>query len=207
VPHPTSIPNHDQGDWAVPYQPADFTDIDPATITWKGKAPSPALVDAVRRIVEGEGPIHREVLHLHLGEMLYQPRLTAAKKRLVDAVEELLTDEGRIVVGQDDFLDVPDRPCEQARWPLPGLTVRTVDHVAPVERRRALLGLVEDRPRELTAEQVVAEAADFFGWSRRAAHVPARLMADLYRLRDTAYVTGWPTALEPAAKDRGRPVG
>jgi hypothetical protein len=32
-------------------------------------------------------------------------------------------------------------------------------------------------------------------------------MADLYRLRDTAYVTGWPTALEPAVKDRGRSAG
>ncbi|MFF6993738.1 hypothetical protein ACFY93_02050 [Streptomyces sp. NPDC008313] len=200
MPSRTSMATHDHGDWAVPYQPADFTDVDPASVTWRGKTPSPTLVDAVRRIVEGEGPIHREVLHLHLGEVLYQPRLTAAKKRLVDAAEELLTDEGQIVE-KDDFLDVPDRPCTQARWPLPGLTRRPVEHVAPAERRRALLGLVEDRSRELTAEQAVAEAAAFFGWSARTSRVPARLMSDLYRLRDTGALTGWPTALELVTGD------
>ncbi|MDX3640872.1 hypothetical protein [Streptomyces sp. MB09-02B] len=194
--NPASGPDH--GDWAVPYQPADFTDVDPAAVTWRGKTPSPALVDAVYRIVEGEGPIHRDVLHLHLGEVLYQPKLTAAKKRLVDAAEELLTDEGRII-GTDDFLDLPGQPCAQARWPLPGLTRRPVELVAPAERRRALLGFVEDRPRELGAEQAVAEAAAFFGWSPRTGRAPARLMADLYRLRDTDVITGWPSKLEPAA--------
>jgi len=42
---------------------------------------------------------------------------------------EPLTGEGRIVV-RDDFLGIPDHPCTKARRPLPGLTVRTVDHVA-----------------------------------------------------------------------------
>ncbi|MFJ4689813.1 hypothetical protein [Streptomyces sp. NPDC088766] len=193
---PSPSTDSDPGDWAVPYQPADFTDFDPASVTWRGKTPDPALVDAVRRLVRGEGPIHREVLRLHLGEVLYQPRLTAAKKRLVDAAEAVLTDDGDIVEA-NDFLDVPDRPCTQARRPLPGLARRPVEHVAPAERRRALLGLVEDRPRALSAEQAVAEAAVFFGWSPRSGSAPGRLMADLYRLRDTGALTGWPDKLEP----------
>jgi len=96
------------------------------------------------------------------------------------------------------FFDLPDRPCTKARWPLPGLPRRPVEHVAPGERERAPLGLVEDRPRGLGAEQVVVGAAAFFGWSPRAGGAPGRLMSDLYRLRDGGKAAGRPDKLEPA---------
>ena len=186
----------DHGDWAVPYQPADVADLDPATADRRGGIPKPPMTDAVYRVVEIEGPIHRQVLLRHLGELLYQPRPSSIRAR-VDSAADALRDEGR-VAETDGFLDLPGRPCEQARWPLPGLTPRPVEHVASAERRRALLGLVEDQPRGLGAEQAVGEALAFFGWSARNAAARARLMADLYRLRDTGALTGWPDKLEPA---------
>lgn len=196
-PRKSPSPARDHGDWAVPYQPADFTDIDMTAVTWTARAPHLTLEDVVYRHVESEGPIHRQVLHRHIAEVKYEPRVTTWAKHNADAVVSRLTEEGR-VVETNGFLDLPNRPCGQARWPLPGLTCRPVEHVAPAERQRALLGLVEDRPRRLSAERVVAAAATFFGWSRRTGPAPARLMSDLYRLRDSGALTGWPDKLEPA---------
>ncbi|MFD8270961.1 hypothetical protein [Streptomyces flaveolus] len=79
------------------------------------------------------------------------------------------------------------------------MTKRPVEHVAPAERQRALLGLIEDQPRRLSAEKTVTAAARFFGWSPTAGRAPGRLMADLFQLRDTGAVTGWPDKLEPGA--------
>ncbi|MER5401416.1 hypothetical protein [Streptomyces sp. NPDC002599] len=187
----------EHGDWAVPYQPADFTDFDPMAFSWTAKAPQPTLADVAHRLVEAEGPIHRQVLHLHAGEVLFEPRLSAGRKRLVDSAAASLVEDGRLVEVRD-FFDLPDRPCMKARWPLPGLTRRPVEHVAPGERERALLGLVTDRPRGLGAEQAVAEAAAFFGWSSRTGSASGRLMSDLYRLRDSGELIGWPDKLESA---------
>ncbi|MFD7700558.1 hypothetical protein [Streptomyces caelestis] len=186
----------ERGDWAVPYQPADIADLDPATADRRGGIPKPPMLDAVYRVVETEGPIHRQVLLRHLGELLHKPRPSSIGTS-VNAAADQLRDEGRITEA-GDFLDVAGRPCAEARWPLPGLTQRPVEHVAPAERQRALLGLVTDRPRGLGAEETVGEALAFFGWTARNAAARAKLMADLYRLRDTGALTGWPDKLEPA---------
>lgn len=154
------------------------------------------MQDAVHRLVEGEGPIHREVLVRHLGELLYEPQPARIRGRVEDAADRLVAEER--VSEANGFFDLPDRTCTYARWPLPGLTKRPAEHVSPAERQRALLGLVEDRPGVLSAEQAVAAAAGFFGWSPRAGGAPPRLMSDLYRLRDTGVLTGWPDRLEPA---------
>ncbi|MFF0686008.1 hypothetical protein ACFYUG_07905 [Streptomyces albogriseolus] len=189
-----SVPDH--GDWAVPYQPADIADLDPATADRRGGIPKPPMLDAVYRVVETEGPIHRQVLLRHLGELLHKTRPSSISPS-VNAAADQLRDEGRIAEA-GDILDVAGRPCTEARWPLPGLSQRPVEHVAPAERQRALLGLVADRPRGLGAEEAVSEALAFFGWTARNAAARARLMADLYRLRDTGALTGWPDKLEPA---------
>ncbi|MGW2765704.1 hypothetical protein [Streptomyces sp. NPDC001275] len=194
MPHRTSRSASDHGDWAVPYQPAYIADLDPATANQYIGIPRPPLEDAVHRIFETEGPIHRQVFSRHLDELLYR---SGRSQRWEEEVVDRLVEVGRLAE-TDDFLDIPGRPRTHARRPLPGLTKRPVEHVAPAERQRALLGLVEDRPRRLSAEQTVAEAARFFGWSPSTGRAPARLMADLYRLRDTGAVTGWPDKLEPA---------
>lgn len=59
-PRKSSSSARDHGDWAVPYQPADFTDIDLTTVTWTARAPHLTLEDVVYRHVEAEGPIHRQ---------------------------------------------------------------------------------------------------------------------------------------------------
>ncbi|WP_324789121.1 hypothetical protein [Streptomyces sp. H51] len=196
MPHRTSRSVPDHGDWAVPYQPADVADLDPATADQRGGIPKPPMEEAVYRLVEVEGPIHRQVLVRHLAELRYEHRPTR-RKASIEAAADRLVDDGRITE-TDAFLDLPGRICTQARWPLPGLTKRPVEHVAPAERRRALLGLVEDRPHRLGAEQAVAEAVAFFGWTTRTGGAQARLMGDLYRLRDTGAITGWPDELQPA---------
>lgn len=59
-PRKSSSSARDPGDWAVPYQPADFTDIDLTTVMWTARAPHLTLEDVVYRHVEAEGPIHRQ---------------------------------------------------------------------------------------------------------------------------------------------------
>ncbi|WP_415941450.1 hypothetical protein [Streptomyces sp. 067-1] len=186
----------DHGDWAVPYRPAYIADLDPHTADQHVAIPRPPLEAAVQRIVETEGPIHRQVFRRHLDELLYR---SGRGTRWEEGTLERLVKEGRLI-DTDDFLDIPGRPCAYARRPLPGLTKRPVEHVAPAERQRALLGLLADQPRRLSAEKTVTAAARFFGWSPTAGRAAARLMADLYQLRDTGAITGWPDELEPGAE-------
>ncbi|MFI7347115.1 hypothetical protein ACIBSR_12670 [Streptomyces sp. NPDC049936] len=131
-----------------------------------------------------------------MDELLYR---SGRGTRWEEGTLERLVREGRLIE-TDDFLDIPGQPCAYARRPLPGLTKRPVEQVAPAERQRALLGLVADQPRRLSAEKTVTAAARFFGWSPTAEREAARLMADLYQLRDTGAVTGWPDELEPGAE-------
>ncbi len=188
-----SVPDH--GDWAVPYQPADIADLDPATADRRGGIPKPPMLDAVYRVVETEGPIHRQVLLRHLGELLHKTRPSSISPS-VNAAADQLRDEGRIAEA-GDFLDVAGRPCTEARWPLPGLSA------AGRARSTGRTATSPARPRRgpsagLGAEEAVGEALAFFGWTARNAAARARLMADLYRLRDTGALTGWPDKLEPA---------
>ncbi|MEW2256218.1 hypothetical protein [Streptomyces sp. NPDC047869] len=155
----------DHGDWAAPYQPADIADLDPETADRRGGIPRPPMVDAVYRVVEIEGPIHRQVLLRHLAELLYKSRPGSISVSVNTAADQL-RGEGRIAE-TGEFLDVTGRSCAQARWPLPGLTARPVEHVAPAERQRCLVGLVEDSPRGISAEEAVGAALAFFGWTAR----------------------------------------
>lgn len=198
----------DHGDWGVPYQPADFLHLDRNAIPLRGKTPAPALVDFVRELITAEGPIHEQVLVLHVREVLHLTTLSPTRKQLVQVAVEQLVEEGGIA-SDGEFLDLPDRQCRFARWPLPGLTQRPVAHVAPRERQTALLGLIRDTPG-ISFEEVVPEAIRFFGWSPRTQGVRSSLVADLYRLRDHGRIVGWPdelTVLESQAatpKTRGR---
>ncbi|MDX3354174.1 hypothetical protein PV703_12840 [Streptomyces sp. ME01-24h] len=183
----------DHGDWGVPYQPADFLDLDREAIPLRGKAPAPALVDFVRELITAEGPIHEQVLFLHVREVLHLNTLSPTRKQLVQAAVEQLVEKGDIA-SDGEFLDLPDRACRFARWPLPGLTQRPVEHVAPKERQTAILGLIRDTPG-ISFEDVVPETIRFFGWSARTQGVKSSLVADLYRLRDHGHIVGWPNQL------------
>jgi hypothetical protein len=188
----TALPQvHD--DWDVPYQPADFLDLDRASIPLTGKSPAPALVEFTHRLVAAEGPIHEEVLFLHTKEVLYLKSLTPTRKKLASAALELLVETGR-VAADGEFYDLPERPCHHARRPLPGLVKRPVEHVAPVERQTALAGLIHDEPGR-PFDEVVSDGVRFFGWSASTRGVKSALAADLYRLRDQGRITGWPDSL------------
>ncbi|MCX4550376.1 hypothetical protein [Streptomyces sp. NBC_01500] len=180
-------------DWAVPYQPADFLDLDRASTPLTGRTPAPALVEFVHQLIAAEGPIHEEVLLLHAREVLHLKSFTAPKKRLVVAAVEQLV-EGGLVAVDGEFFDLPGRPCRYARRPFPGLTKRTVERVAPAERQTALAGLIRDEPRRPYGE-VVADAVRFFGWTPGTPGAKSALAGDLYRLRDQGRITGWPDSL------------
>lgn len=180
-------------DWDVPYQPADFLDLDRASIPLTGKAPAPALVEFVHQLITAEGPIHEEALFLHTREVLHLKSFTTPKKKLISAAVEQLAEDGRVAV-DGEFLDLPDRPCRYARRPFPGLTKRTVERVAPAERRTALAGLIHDEPGRAYGE-VVADALRFFGWTASTPGAKSALAGDLYRLRDQGRIAGWPDSL------------
>lgn len=183
----------DHGDWDVHYLPADFLDLDRASIPLTGRSPAPALVEFVHQLIAAEGPIHEEVLFLHVREVLYLRSLSAAKKKLVGAAVEQLVEAGRADV-DGEFFDLPGRPCRCARRPTPGLEKRPVEHVAPAERETALTGLIHDEPGRPFAE-VVSDAARFFGWTASTRGVKSALVGDLYRLRDQGRIAGWPDGL------------
>lgn len=189
---PSSFPKVDE-DWDVPYQPADFLDLDRASIPLTGKSPAPALLEFVHQLIAAEGPIHAEVLFLHAREVLYLKSLSAARKKLVCAAVEHLIEAGRVAV-DGEFFDLPGRPCRYARRPLPGLVKRPVEHVAPAERQTALAGLIHDEPGR-PFDEVVSDSARFFGWSASTRGVKSALASDLYRLRDQGRITGWPDNL------------
>lgn len=109
---PTGFPEIDE-DWDVPYQPADFLDLDRASIPITDTSPAPALVEFTHRLIAAEGPIHEEVLFLHTREVLYLKSLSAAKKKLVGAAVEHLVKDGR-VAADGEFFDLPGRPCRNA---------------------------------------------------------------------------------------------
>ncbi|MEV6422837.1 hypothetical protein [Streptomyces sp. NPDC051662] len=180
-------------DWDVPYQPADFLDLDRASVPLTGRTPAPALVEFVHQLIAAEGPIHEEVLLLHAREVLHLKSFTAPRKKLVLAAVGQLVEGGRIAVG-GEFFDLPGRPCRYARRPFPGLTKRTVERVAPAERQTALAGLIHDEPGRPYGE-VVADAVRFFGWTTSTPGAKSALAGDLYRLRDQGRVTGWPDSL------------
>jgi hypothetical protein len=180
-------------DWDVPYQPADFLDLDRASIPLTGKAPAPALVEFVHQLIAAEGPIHEDVLFLHAREVLHLKSFTTPKKKLISAAVEQLAETGRVAVDAE-FFDLAGRPCRYARRPFPGLTKRTVERVAPAERRTALAGLIHDEPGRPYGE-VVADAVRFFGWTPGTPGAKSALASDLYRLRDQGRIAGWPDSL------------
>ncbi|MFF0047827.1 hypothetical protein [Streptomyces sp. NPDC005498] len=186
-------PPQDHEDWDVPYQPADFLDLDRASIPLTGKSPAPALAEFVHQLIAAEGPIHEEVLFLHAREVLYVKSLSAAKKKLVGAAVEHLVEAGR-VAADGEFFDLPGRPCRYARRPLPGLVKRPVEHVAPAERETALTGLIHDEPGR-PFDEVLSDAVRFFGWTVSTRGVKSALAGDLYRLRDQGRIAGWPDSL------------
>ncbi|WP_406406182.1 hypothetical protein [Streptomyces sp. NBC_01643] len=189
---PTGFPEIDE-DWDVPYQPADFLDLDRASIPITDTSPAPALVEFTHRLIAAEGPIHEEVLFLHTREVLYLKSLSAAKKKLVGAAVEHLVKDGR-VAADGEFFDLPGRPCRNARRPLPGLVKRPVEHVAPAERQTALVGLIHDAPGR-PFDQVLSDGVRFFGWTASTRGVKSALSGDLYRLRDQGRIMGWPDSL------------
>ncbi|MFD5648396.1 hypothetical protein [Streptomyces sp. NPDC127039] len=97
----------DHGDWAVPYQPAYIADLDPHTADQHVAIPRPPLEAAVQRIVETEGPIHRQVFRRHLDELLYR---SGRGTRWEEGTLERLVKEGRLI-DMDDFLDIPADRC------------------------------------------------------------------------------------------------
>ncbi|WP_250290986.1 hypothetical protein [Streptomyces atroolivaceus] len=162
-----------------------------------GKSPAPALVEFVHRLISAEGPIHEEVFFLHTRKVLHLKSFTTPKRKLIRAAVEQLAEDGRVAV-DGEFFDLPDRPCRYARRPFPGLTKRTVERVAPAERRTALAGLIHDEPGRPYGE-VVADAVRFFGWTAGTPGAKSALAGDLYRLRDQGRITGWPDSLVGAA--------
>ncbi|HEY9438404.1 MAG TPA: hypothetical protein VIS29_07095 [Streptomyces sp.] len=190
--HPTGLPM-DHGDWGVPYQPAEFHDLDRTAIPLTGKSPAPALVEFVAELITAEGPIHEDVFFLHVREVLHLTSLPATKKKRVTAALEQLVEAGSIAF-DGAFYDVPGRPCRYARRPLPGLVQRPMERVAPAERQLALIGLINDEPGR-SFDEIVPEAVHFFGWTMSKRGVKSALASDLYRLRDQGRITGWPDAL------------
>jgi hypothetical protein len=144
---------------AVPYQMASFKiprSIDPNT--W----PPQDISQALLRIIQIEGPIHRDELLLRLRDLL---SLTRTPPRLQDnfgqAIDLLVN--GDQCVLDDECLDLPDRP----------VTVRSRDNVAsvnlrkpdllPISEIRAAIYQLIDAAHGVAADEVPMAVARVFG--------------------------------------------
>ncbi|PKW25732.1 DUF3320 domain-containing protein [Phycicoccus duodecadis] len=164
-----AVSEDEQPTWTVPYVPAtvpplpSWVDVSDPSARWE-------MVDGVRAVADGEGPVHVDVLQHRLREAWgigrVGHRIHANIRAAIEAAEVT-------VVG--DFVDVPSRRAFPVRVPVPGVTARTAGQVPDVELEEALVNLLRDSGR-VDVEELLTATARIFGWGRRTQDMTRRLL-------------------------------
>jgi very-short-patch-repair endonuclease len=102
------------------------------------------LVDQIVRVVDAEGPIHREVALERLKELNGVDRAGANVQRNVERAIAVAISRGRLAQRGDDFLGLPGAQVRVFRLPGDGVT-RALAQIAPEEIALAVLHKVEDQ--------------------------------------------------------------
>ncbi|MEW2304445.1 DUF3320 domain-containing protein [Streptomyces sp. NPDC006655] len=176
--------------WSRPYQ-----EVDPDLLTevrdrsssqrgmWGVELQDPDALDVVADValcvVEVEGPVEKEVIYTRVRLAWGLGRAGQVVRDRIDRALRRLLKQGKIVhVGT--AYDRPGHELEFARTP----TERCARRVAevPVAERRFVLWNVVDEGPGVHREDLLREAARFFGWARLGADIRDALTADIEAL-------------------------
>ncbi|MCX2185178.1 DUF3320 domain-containing protein [Streptomyces sp. SKN60] len=150
----------------------------------------PALRKVLAAVIEVEGPVHEDLLVQRAREAWGLARAGGRARTAVVQVAQALVRSGT-VTSEGSFFDVTHRTTLQARTPGAGEAARKVLHVAPAERRLALWELAAECPG-MSAEELMKQACDFFGWRRLGPDIRTTLSADIKALHRSDRMTGGP---------------
>lgn len=159
--------------WAVEYSEARV----PALPHWIDvSAPGAGfdMVDAVRHVVEVEGPVHEKVLHERLRVAW---GIGAIGSRIRQNVNSAIRNAG--VRHQGEFVSMANAPV-QVRTPS-ATTTRKAEHIHEDELSLAMTLLLADMG-SAEEEQLLIATARLFGWGRTGSGIQGRLRPILMRL-------------------------
>jgi very-short-patch-repair endonuclease len=150
----------------IPYHEADFQ-ID-SVIDWYGEdiheIDGNKLAKVFHRVVEIEGPIHREEIARRIATLW---GLTRTGKRILEAVStaEKIAIRNRNVIQQGDFIDVSTRETIviRNRETVNSSNLRKPEFLSPSEIEAALLGLVRAH-YGINKDEAVTSTARLFGF-------------------------------------------
>ncbi|MFJ3715950.1 DUF3320 domain-containing protein [Streptomyces sp. NPDC090057] len=175
-------------DWSAPYRAGEITVV-PRYELHTAEA-RPALRTVLAQVIETEGPVHEDLLVQRAREAWGVGRAGARIRDNVREVARALVRSGQAREA-DAFYDAAGRGEPKARHPEEGATPRKVVHVAPAERHLALYELAAECPG-MSEEELIKQAAEFFGWRRTGKDIRDRLAADVTELRRLGRLTGEP---------------
>ncbi|MET9348051.1 DUF3320 domain-containing protein [Streptomyces termitum] len=150
----------------------------------------PALRKVLTGIIEAEGPIHEDLLVQRAREAWGLSKAGSRVRPAIVRVAQALV-RSKAVSSDGPFYDVRHRTTLKARTPGAGEAARKVLHVAPAERRLALWELAAECPG-MSAEELMKQACDFFGWRRLGSEIRAMLASDIEELHHRHRLTGAP---------------
>ncbi|MEU8886020.1 DUF3320 domain-containing protein [Streptomyces hydrogenans] len=179
VPVETAAPR----DWSGPYRAASVRVVPRGEL--HTPEARPALNQALRQILEDEGPIHEDLLVQRAREAWGVARAGTRIRDNVRTVVQALVRTG-FATADGPFYDIAGRDGDlRARYAPEGETPRKIAHMAPEERHLALYELAAECPG-MTQDELIKQVCEFFGWKRIGRDIRDRLegdIAELYRLR------------------------
>jgi hypothetical protein len=167
--------------WTVPYVVAPV----PPLASWVdpgGLESAYYMVDAIRAVVECEGPIHIDILHERLRVAWDIGRIGKNIRTNIDAAIRRAR-----VLRTGDFLSMPDgvvavrTPTDRCK--------RSIGHIDDVELLTALARLVVDAAG-ISNDELTTRVARIYGWERVGSDIAARLRDLIGALLDNGVVTG-----------------
>jgi hypothetical protein len=135
-----------------------------------------ALTRLVQEILKAEAPMHIEVLNSRVRDAWQKGRSgKVIQDQIAIAVAALKRKKS--VATDGPFVDLANRTTLLSRRP-GAEQPRKAKHVPTAERHVALTGLVAEVPG-ISTEELVREAARFFGWGRVGSDIRAALVHDV----------------------------
>ncbi|MGW2339072.1 DUF3320 domain-containing protein [Streptomyces sp. NPDC001661] len=148
----------------------------PRDVDLQDPAAAPAVADVALRVVATEGPAEEELI---IARVRSAWDLSRAGTVIQGSVRRVLKDLARrgSITRADTAYDLPGRDVTYARTPTE-FCVRKVGQVPVVERRLVVRRMVEESPG-LPREELLREAARFFGWARLGSEIRGALTGDI----------------------------
>ncbi|MEU1228369.1 DUF3320 domain-containing protein [Streptomyces sp. NPDC005828] len=175
-------------EWSAPYRTRWISAGSPYEL--HTPEATPALRKVLTGIIEVEGPIHEDLLVQRAREAWGLSKAGSRVRPAIVQVAQALV-RSKAVSSDGPFYDVQHRTTFRARTPGAGEAARKVLHVAPAERRLALSELAAECPG-MSAEELMKQACEFFGWRRLGSDIRATLTADIAELQRLHLLMGAP---------------